>query len=262
MKNNNLKKNNHYGVCHICGKTGMLTFEHIPPKKAYNWERAKIYNGYEALSKSQGEPARYSNSQQGMGKYSLCQSCNNNTGTWYAQAYCDFAMDVIKSLHKGDQPLKHGDIINYRFKDCPALQIVKQVIAMFCSLLPYHEVKRLGFDRLLLEQKSNTVDKELFDLRMYLTSVENGQVMCGPTAVLIKKPNSIETSWVSDLSVYPFGFILNLTPEIPVNYGGSIMYMFDVDYDDKCEFDLTLQYLERSNNALPLPLMFKELPNK
>ena len=137
-----------------------LTFEHIPPKKAYNWERAKIYNGYEALNKSQGEPARYSNSQQGMGKYSLCQSCNNNTGTWYAQAYCDFAMDVIKSLHKGDQPLKHGDIINYRFKDCPALQIVKQVIAMFCSLLPYHEVKRLGFDRLLLEQKSNTVDKE------------------------------------------------------------------------------------------------------
>lgn len=95
----------HRGICYICGKEDELTFEHIPPRKAFNWHRAKIYNGYEALSKSQGEPARYDNSQQGMGKYSLCQSCNNNTGTWYAQAYCDFAMDVIHSLHN-NEPLE------------------------------------------------------------------------------------------------------------------------------------------------------------
>ena len=101
----------HRGICHICGKEDELTFEHIPPRKAFNWHRAKIYNGYEALSKSQGEPARYDNSQQGMGKYSL-----------------------------------------------------------------------------------------------------------------------------------------------------SIMDMFNVKYDDKCEFNLSLMYLERRNNALPLPLMFKELP--
>lgn len=249
----------HRGICHICGKEDELTFEHIPPRKAFNWYRAKIYNGYEALSKSQGEPARYDNSQQGMGKYSLCKSCNNNTGTWYAQAYCDFAMDVIHSLHN-NEPLEHGDIVTYRFKDCPLLQIAKQIVAMFCSLLPYPEVKRLGFDKLLLDEESNYVNRELFDLKMYLTSPENGQIMCGPTAVLYKKGNSIETVWIADLGAYPFGFILNLTPEIPVNYGGSIMDMFNVKYDDKCEFNLSLMYLERRNNALPLPLMFKELP--
>jgi len=45
----------HEGVCHICGKYCELTFEHIPPKQAFNWQRAKIYNGDEALKRSKGE---------------------------------------------------------------------------------------------------------------------------------------------------------------------------------------------------------------
>lgn len=81
--------------------------------------------------------------------------------------------------------------------------------------------------------------------------------MCGPTLVtsFIKK----EASWVADIGAYPFGFIMNLTPEIPVKYGISILDMFDVDYEDKWEFTLSLMYLERMDNALPLPLMFKDL---
>jgi len=249
----------HKDICHICGKEAELTFEHIPPKKAFNWHRAKIYNGYGALSKSQGEPAKYNNSQQGMGKYSLCQSCNNITGAWYAADYCNFAMSVLHSRHQ-NKPLTHGDVVTYRFKDLSPLQIVKQIVAMFCSVLPYQEVHRLGFDKLLLERENNTINRELFDLRMYLSSSENGQIMCGPTAVLYKGiDGSIDTSWVADIGAYPFGYILNLTPEIPVKYGISILDMFDVDYDDKCEFALSLMYLERKDNALPLPLMFKDL---
>lgn len=252
---------NHYGKCHICGKEGKLTFEHIPPRKAFNWHGAKVYNGFGALSRSQGEAAKYFNSQQGMGKYTLCQSCNNNTGTWYAQAYCDFAMDVIRSLH-AIKSLEHGSVVNFKFHDCPKLQIVKQVLAMFCSLLPISIVQRLGFDKLLLERDSNTINKELFDLRMYLTPFQNGQIMCGPTAFKYENGDSFETLWVADIGVYPFGFILNLTPKEPVDWGISIMDMFDAGYDEKCNFELSLMYLERTNNAFPLPLMFKELPDQ
>ena len=34
-----------YGICHICGKIGRLTFEHIPPKTAFNSKKAIVYNG-------------------------------------------------------------------------------------------------------------------------------------------------------------------------------------------------------------------------
>ena len=250
--------NKHEGVCHICGKYGELTFEHIPPEKAFNSQRAKIYSGDEALKRSKGEPSRYLNFQKGMGKYSLCQSCNNDTGAWYAHTYCDFAMDVIKSLHK-NKPLEHGDVVEFIFRECPVLQIVKQVIAMFCSLLPYEEVQRLGFDKLLLEKERNIVNRELFDLRMYLTPIETGQLMCGPAVAFIKKDESAEAICVADLGAYPFGFILNLTPEIPVEYGGSIMDMFNVKYDEKHDFKLSLMYLERRSVDFPLPLMFKKL---
>lgn len=251
----------HIGVCHICGKLRELTFEHIPPRKAFNWQRATLYNGHEALKKSKGEPSKYFNYQQGMGKYSLCENCNNITGSWYAQTYCYFTLDVIKFLHN-NEPLNHGDTVMCKFNNFPALPIVKQVIAMFCSLLPYEENQRLGFDKLLLSKESNIVNKDLFDLRMYLTSFEVGQLMCGPTAVFYKNEKSIETVWVADLCAYPFGFILNLTPEVAVEYGVSIMNMFDVNYDDKCKFEMSLMYLERRSKDLPLPLMFKNLPNK
>ena len=41
---------------------------------------------------------KYSNLQQGMGKYSLCQECNNNTGAWYGDAYVFFARVVNEAV--------------------------------------------------------------------------------------------------------------------------------------------------------------------
>ena len=42
------------GICHICGKETELTFEHLPPRKANNNNRAKaieIYNRIYILMK-------------------------------------------------------------------------------------------------------------------------------------------------------------------------------------------------------------------
>lgn len=170
---------NHYGQCHIFGKYGKLSFEHIPPESALKNNRTKVYIGEEAVKRYKGKKAYYKNQQQGMGKYSLCESCNNNTGTWYATVHNDIAKEVAYSLQK-KSALSNGDIFAFRTKNFPALAFVKQVITMFCSLLTYPEVNRLGYDELLLNKESKDVDKTLFDLRMYLTSANSGQLMVGP----------------------------------------------------------------------------------
>ena len=36
-----------YGICHMCGKETELTFEHLPPIKANNSNRAKTIVGDE-----------------------------------------------------------------------------------------------------------------------------------------------------------------------------------------------------------------------
>ena len=153
--------------------------------------------------------------------------------------------------------MKHGDFFSFKTKEIQPLAVVKQVIAMFCSLIPLSEVRRLGFDKLLLNRESNAVDTALFDLRIYLTSREIAQLMIGPACVLLKSDSGIVSVCVSDLAVYPFGFILNLTPEHPVEHGASMLPMLDTEYGKNYEMSWTLQYLERKNNNVPLPLQFK-----
>ncbi len=249
------------GYCHICGKYGELSFEHIPPETALNKNKAIVYTGDNVIKRYKGEKSRYINLQQGMGKYTLCENCNNITGSWYVPTYSNVAKDVARSLNSNKQ-LKHGDIVEFSFRKLPILSFVKQVITMFCSLLPVNEVKRLGFDTFLLDKESNHIDKSLFDLRMYLTPLNVGQLMIGPTSVIHKTETGFDTTIACDLGVYPFGFILNLTPETPVEYGTSIMNFFDAEYNGLYSTTFSLMYLERTSPVLPMPLVFKPLPQK
>lgn len=89
-----------YGQCHICGRYGKLTFEHIPPEAALNKGKVKAYSGDEVIMSLHGEKSHYQDMQRGMGKFSLCESCNNTTGQWYASTYCQVAKDVAFSRNK------------------------------------------------------------------------------------------------------------------------------------------------------------------
>lgn len=249
---------NQVGYCHICGTYGKLSFEHIPPESALNRKRAKVYTGNDVIKRYAGEKSRYINLQQGMGKYTLCESCNNNTGAWYADVYSEVAKEVAYDLQKRP-PLKHGEILTFSMQKLPALVFVKQVVTMFCSLLPLEEVRRLGFDKFLLDKESNTIDKTQFDLRIYLTPANVGQLMVGPCVVSYTAGTSIEAICASDLAVYPFGFILNLTPQYPIEYGASLLELFDTKYEETYKMNWSLMYLERTDEILPLPLQFKPL---
>ena len=249
----------HIGRCHICGVFEKMSFEHIPPEDAYNSNSAKMYDGHNVIAKHNGEKSKHFILQQGMGKYSLCESCNNITGNWYASEYSKFAKATIQSLQQLE-PLEHGNFFSFKTKEIQPLAVVKQIVTMFCSLIPLSEVRRLGFDKLLLNRESNSVDTSSFDLRIYLTSKEIAQLMIGPACVLLKSDSGIDSVCVSDLAVYPFGFILNLTPEYQVQYGASMLPMFDAEYGKNYEMSWTLQYLERKNNDVPMPLQFKPVP--
>lgn len=257
-----MRKVKHYGVCHICGKYGELTFEHIPPKNGINFGRARMYNGKEMLKKYRGKKSHYIILQQGMGKYSLCEQCNNNMGAWYANEYCTIANNVAIKLHEFE-PLKHGSEIVLGMNNIAVLPFIKQVISMFCSLIPFEMVDHLGFNDFLLEKEKNKVNSTLFDLRMYLTPIKTGQILSGLVGALIKnEQNGLDCAKVVDLAAYPFGFILNLSPDTEIKYGTSINSFLKYSYDERGDIELLLEYLERYNEDAPLPLVFKPLPNR
>ena len=93
---------------------------------------------------------------------------------------------------------------------------------------------------------------------MYLVSTNTAHLLTGPmVALYLSENNKVESSSVVDLCAYPFGFILNLSPEVPVEYGTSLMEFFKCVYDKEYCITLGLMYLERINEQFPLPLQFR-----
>ena len=95
------------GICHICGERKKLTFEHLPPKKANNSNRARAVTGDELMKHIAGNEKpwdlskrKYKELQQGMGGYTLCEECNNKTGKYYGAEYIKFASTTHKTKSK------------------------------------------------------------------------------------------------------------------------------------------------------------------
>ena len=96
--------NSHYGKCCLCGQHKKLTFEHVPPKSAFNSTKTKIVPGIEALKKPTSQmpwdlSGLHSKEQQrGTGDYYLCGECNSNTGSWYISHYTNFVKCIDEKL--------------------------------------------------------------------------------------------------------------------------------------------------------------------
>src|SRR5687767_12864916 len=99
----------HSGTCQICGMHGKLSFEHVPPEAAFN---DKKYH----YSREAKEIIDDSNSttiedyfvtrnngrkkQGGIGFFTLCTKCNNNTGSWYGKDFVSWAFQCMSILLK------------------------------------------------------------------------------------------------------------------------------------------------------------------
>jgi hypothetical protein len=118
------------GPCCICGRLGPLSFEHVPPRAAYNDCRVfeadvkrLVGGGWDALKNPSG---KYS--QRGAGKYTLCERCNSTTGAWYGSDYVRWAQQGMTLLAASQGRLT----LSYPFPIYP-LRVLKQLATMFFS---------------------------------------------------------------------------------------------------------------------------------
>lgn len=118
------------GICSICNMERQLSYEHVPPKQAFNEKRIIEYKlGKHVLSLGAEEIRKGDIKQKGMGEYTLCKKCNNDTGSWYAKNFIDWSyqgMDILIKTH-GKPTLIY---LNYLFP----LRIIKQIIVMFFTV--------------------------------------------------------------------------------------------------------------------------------
>lgn len=118
--------------CSLCGIFCELSFEHIPPKSAFNkTTRYKIVPYEQVLKQENILEAKFKSKieQGGVGYYSLCNQCNNFLGLNYVNAYTSYSNSFIEFVRK-----KQFDNFQLTMHDFEAAKVLKQIASMFISL--------------------------------------------------------------------------------------------------------------------------------
>ena len=120
-----------FGVCHLCGATAKLSFEHVPPEAAFNDQRVlesdihRVMSG-DLIAELEKPTGKFN--QRGAGKFTLCDRCNTTTGGYYGRSYVQFVKQVFPLCHM----VQPGTPVTFDCQIRP-LDVFKQILMMFCS---------------------------------------------------------------------------------------------------------------------------------
>ena len=227
-----------YGHCHLCGRYGPLSFEHVPPKSAFNSDPVYARKFEEVLGEdySVDTQPRGRKIQRGSGGYTLCGKCNNDTGAWYGNAYVNWAWQGRRfSAMSSVAPS-----IYLSFHIFP-LRVLKQVVCMFFSVnhADFHkaqpELQRFVLcpERRILDPKIKIYAYHSISQRLRSTGIV-GQMEFGTA----RKPKLF-----SEISFPPWGYLLCIDSPPPDRRLIDISFFGKYRYNDWKEISLNIPVL-------------------
>lgn len=253
------KKNNHVGNCRICNKYGKLTFEHIPPKCAFNDKEARIYTGDSFMQLMcdknrypwDHEGVRYKLLQKGLGDYTLCEKCNNITGELYGEEYKKWVYTTLKLINDNSEDHKKAKSVTLSLKNVYPGRFIRQVLSIICSTYPGF-TKRYPFVKKLILNK-NFVYDETPEFRIYMYLLKNPyNGYTGVTGILMANRT---IKLIDEIDLYPFGFYLSLSSA--KENETDITKFINCSYNDLGEVDLIMNVHEK-NNIVPMDFRTKD----
>src|ERR1700683_4630071 len=120
------------GICRLCGETKPLSFEHVPPRAAYN-SFPRFYPEARALINHRvagGPVPDFVQEPRGAGAYTLCGDCNSRCSR-YATHFVEWAVGWQIALESEPAALSIRAT-----QICRRSRVMKQIAAMFLSASP------------------------------------------------------------------------------------------------------------------------------
>jgi hypothetical protein len=209
------------GICHICGESKELSFEHVPPAAAFN-SRPILRTAFEKLLESDDfDNLKGKTQQRGAGAYTLCDKCNNDSGRWYGAAYASWAQQAMAFLIAArGQPT-----LEYPYRLFP-LRVLKQVICMFFS------VNSSGFQKVqsdLVRFVLNPYSREFpTAVRIFAFYTLSNRIRTAGAAAMLRGSGM---HVFSEIAFAPLGFVMALSDTPPpdtrlVDIGGFAEFGF------------------------------------
>jgi hypothetical protein len=230
-----------FGTCHLCGEHKKLSFEHVPPEAAFNDQRILRTAFLKMLETENLDDLRGEYQQRGAGGYTLCEQCNNDTGTWYGDAYAYWARQAMEYIIA----TRGRPTLFYPYNLYP-LRVLKQVVCMFFSVNgTYFQAGQPDLVRFVLNKELKSFPAKIRVYSFYTFSDRSRSV--GTTAVLRGGLGTGTSSIhvLSEVTFPPFGFMMTMDSPPPP---GSDFF----DISSFCEFE----YRDfRFGISMKLPLM-------
>lgn len=215
----------HTGVCHLCGSHGPLSFEHVPPRAAFNDRPVVMVEFAKAFNLAPDDPTPKGKiSQRGAGNYTLCPDCNNSTGGWYGGAFAQWCFQAADLLIRS----RGKPSLIYPYYLYP-LRVLKQITAMFFS------VNRIGFLRKHEALADFVLNRERSYLpagyRFFVYYNIEGRFRYQDVAATFDIATGQHRAF-SEITFPPFGYVLVLKGDPPSRELFEVTHFARYGYDD------------------------------
>lgn len=240
--------------CHVCGREGPLSFEHIPPKSMGNNHGIRAYSGVDiiesagAFDASSLDGVRFTKKNRGSGMSTLCCDCNSYFGTHYVKEYTSLVKE-LGALFLHHPPVEGSRSVHLEGGNVNLLAFFKHVISNFCATTPFGSM--LDCKEFLLDRESNDFPSRY---RLCMFAVPD------PDSIMV------QTGWMipwmkqgiymlAHVALYPAGFTLvdeDASDFMPPFLGCDITGMASLRWGDKPGFTLDLPFMSL-NKLYPIP---------
>ena len=188
------------GCCRLCGFNGKLTFEHLPPESAFNDVPVRVLQGMEIVAGNH-DPRSGRKKQRGSGDYTLCEKCNNDTGSWYGSAYAHWALCGARALSLATA----APSLAFRYPGVYPLRILKQILCLFFSANgPGFREQHPALEYFV---RTKHVTGPLKGVQLY-TYLQRGPVARQTGLMAVGNFETGSTQMMSEISFPPFGYVM------------------------------------------------------
>lgn len=222
------------GICCICGNEGLLSFEHVPPRAAFNKGPQRIAKGKDILANVGNINLEEINTcieQRGTGGYTLCPRCNNNTGGWYGKAFINWTYQAAGIL----KYTEGKPSIYYQYHIFP-LRVIKQILCQFFSangntFRNYHP----NLEKFVLNKHKRHLGPSIKIYCYYNPTMVARQT---GVAKYLQIYGNIEI--VSEISYFPMAYIMGIENYSPSRPLFDISFFSNYSYNDQVELSLRI----------------------
>jgi hypothetical protein len=234
------------GTCVLCERNTHLTYEHVPPRAAFNRGTVTVSPhglGAEEAWQPPGTKIRGKQVQGGVGYYALCASCNNFLGTHYVRAYADWTWQLAHL-----QPVRDGRLLlHFQLKP---LNILKQILAMFCVVNASYRGLHERVRHFILNPCSQQLPD---DIRVFAYCCFGKRVRIHDLMAKCSLSSS-DMRLYSEISMSPLGVALEVQGQKPDPRIMEITYFKEFPFDAQIERHMNVPNLAVES---PLPLDFR-----